>query len=337
MRQATTGLVIGKFMPPHNGHLALIEFARQRCGNLIVLVGARPGEPIPGPLRLEWLRSLADGNGRVRVDYTEDDLPEAPAADRRVSRAWADYLRRRYPDVDVVFSSEAYGGYLAEFMGILHLPFDPGRKAHAVSGTAIRENPLRHWGHLPPPVRAHYVKKVCVYGPESTGKTVMTERLARRFNTAFVPEMARVLFPDRMPAHEGEMRAIAEAHAREIVKTAPQADRVMFVDTDHLTTKIYWQDMFGRTPDFEPWICQANRHDLYLLLDIDVPWVADPLRESGQRRGEHLARFRAELEAASAEYVLIGGGWEERQRRAEEEVVGRWPELKGRTQENKGG
>ncbi len=326
MRHSTNGLVIGKFMPPHNGHLALIEFARQRCGNLVVLVGARPGEPIPGPLRLEWLKALADGNGRVRVDYTEDGLPDAPRPDRQVSKAWAEYLMKRYPDADVIFSSEGYGAYLAEYMGILHVPFDPGRKAHGISGTAIRQDPLKHWDHLPPPVRAHYVKKVCVYGPESTGKTVLTEHLARRFNTAFVPEMARELFIDRMPAHEGEMRMIAEAHAREIVRRAPLANRVLFVDTDHLTTRIYWQDLFGRSPEFGGWISDANRYDLYLLLDIDVPWVADPLRESQHRRAEHMERFRRELDRAGAEYVLINGSWEERRLRAEAEVLKRWPE-----------
>lgn len=338
MRQATTGLVIGKFMPPHNGHLALIEFARQRCGNLIVLLGARLGEPISGQLRLEWLRSLVDGNGRVRVDYTEDDLPEAPRADRRVSMVWADYLKKRYPDADVLFSSEEYGAYLAEYMGILHVPFDPQRTGVPVSGSGIRRHPLAHWGHLPPPVRAHYSKRVCVYGPESTGKTVMAERLARSFGTIHVPEMARVYLEEnnenRLPVEERQMAEIAELHAREILKRAPLANRVLFVDTDHLTTKIYWQDFFGRTPVFEPWIAAANRYDLYLFLDIDVPWVADPQRDCGHKREEHMERFRSELEAAGAEYALISGGWEERQRRAEEAIVGRWPELKDQLSDN---
>lgn len=339
MRQATTGLVIGKFMPPHFGHLALIDFAARRCGRLVVLLGARPGEPIPGPVRLEWLRSLADGNGRITVDYTEEDLPQAPRADRRVSRVWADYLGKRYPDADVLFSSEEYGAFLAEYMGILHVPFDPQRKTIPVSGSGIRRHPLAHWDYLPPPVRAHYAKRVCVYGPESTGKTLMAERLARRFGTVHVPEMARVYLEEnndnRLPVEERQMAEIAEAHAREILKRAPLANRVLFVDTDHLTTKIYWQDFFGRTPEFEPWIAEANRYDLYLLLDVDVPWVADPQRDCGHKREEHMGRFRAELEAIGAEYELIGGKWEERQRRAEEAIVGRWPELRDQLSDNR--
>jgi len=322
-----TGLVIGKFMPLHNGHLALFDFARERCGKLIVLVGAKKGEPMPGPLRLEWVKSALASNPAARVDYTDDDLPDAPHSDRTVSKAWAEYLKRKYPEVNVIFSSEPYGDYLAEYMGIRHQPFDPDRERTVISGTAIRANPLKHWNSIPAHVRPYFVKKVCIYGPESTGKTVLTENLARRFGTVFVPEMARVLLSDRMPVDEAEMQAIDESHAREILARAPQANKVLFVDTDHLTTKIYWEDFFGRTPEFAPWIAEANRYHLYLLLDIDVPWVADPLRECGDRRQQHMGRFRRELEAAGAEYELVSGGWEERQRRAEEAVLKRWPEI----------
>lgn len=337
MKSEEVGLVIGKFMPLHQGHLALLDFARSRCRRLVVLVGARPGEPIPGPLRLEWVREAIGRHSSVAVEYTEDDLPDAPQSDREVSRVWAGYLSKRFPEAGTIFSSEPYGDYLAGHMGIRHVPFDPDRRAVPVSATDIRQNPLRHWEYIPTHVRPHFVKKVCLYGPESTGKSMMAEQLARSFGTAFVPEMARVLFPDRMPSLEAEMQVIAESHAREINRMAPMADRVLFVDTDHLTTKIYWQDMFGRTPRFEPWIAEANRHDLYLLLDIDVPWVADPLRESGHLREDHRRRFRDELDRAGVEYVVISGGWAERRRRAEQEVVGRWPELGGQLINNQTG
>src|SRR5512137_2758917 len=115
---AASGLVIGKFLPLHDGHLALIRFAAERCGRLTVLVGARPDEPVPGPLRLEWVREACAPYPAVVVDYCEDDLPDAPQSDRGVARAWAAYLKKRYPGVGAVFSSERYGDYLAEDMGI---------------------------------------------------------------------------------------------------------------------------------------------------------------------------------------------------------------------------
>ena len=321
-----TGLVIGKFMPPHNGHVALVKFAAGRCDRLIVLVGARQGEPIPGPLRREWMRQVFSGHPNISIEYTDDDLPDSAESSRSVSKAWAEYLLGRFPGVSVIFSSETYGDYLAEYMNIRHVPFDPGRKGVAISGREIRANPLKYWEHIPEKVRPFFVKKVCVYGPESTGKTVLTEYLARYFSTAFVPEMARVHLGDRQVV-EPDMPVIAGLHAREILARVVEANRILFVDTDHLTTRIYWRHFFGRALEFPGWIHEANTFDLYLLLDIDVPWVADPQRYSEDCREEHMNQFRRELDNAGIEYVTVRGSWEERNRAAVWAVLDRWPEL----------
>lgn len=321
-----TGLVIGKFMPPHTGHIELIRFAAGRCDSLIVLVGARKDEPIPGLLRLEWMRETFSGQGNISVEYTDEELPDSAESSRTVSRVWAEFLRERFPGVSVIFSSETYGDYLAEYMNIRHESFDPERKSVAISGREIRAHPFRYWEFIPEKVRPYFVKKVCVYGPESTGKSVMTEYLARYFSTIFVPEMARVHLGDKEVV-ESDMPVIAELHAREIMARIPAANKILFVDTDHITTKIYWRHFFGREPEFPAWIHEANSFDLYLLLDVDVPWVADPQRYSENCREEHLSQFRGELDDAGIEYVLVRGSWDERNSTAVKAVLDRWPEL----------
>ena len=55
----TTGLVLGKFLPPHAGHLYLIETALREVDHLTVLVCSLEREPIPGALRFHWMRELA--------------------------------------------------------------------------------------------------------------------------------------------------------------------------------------------------------------------------------------------------------------------------------------
>ena len=52
------GFLLGKFMPLHAGHVALIEAARRLVDRLTVLVCWLPGDPIPGELRLLWLRDM---------------------------------------------------------------------------------------------------------------------------------------------------------------------------------------------------------------------------------------------------------------------------------------
>ncbi|HIB67096.1 MAG TPA: transcriptional regulator, partial [Phycisphaerales bacterium] len=51
-------LVLGKFMPPHRGHCQLIDFAANFADTVTVVVGSLEAEPIPGGLRVEWMRRL---------------------------------------------------------------------------------------------------------------------------------------------------------------------------------------------------------------------------------------------------------------------------------------
>ncbi len=310
-----SGLIIGKFMPPHLGHMALIEFAGLRCEKLTVLIGARPDEPIPGTLREQWLRETFKDDAGIVIEYTEDDLPDAPVSSREVSKVWAEYLAGRYPATDVLFSSEKYGEFVAEYMGADHVPFDPDRAGNPVSASMIRSAPSLYWEWIIPAARPYFVKTVCLYGPESTGKTVMAEMLARRYDTEWVPEVAREIIgagsfsPEHVPL-------IGPAHAQEIMAKRQVAGKVLFVDSDVLTTEIYTEVYFGCTPSYPDWVYEANAYDLYLLFFIDTPWYDDPQRDLGHRRQEMYERFLRKLEDRGSPYVLITGSWEDRFQKA---------------------
>jgi len=323
------GIVIGKFMPLHAGHIALIRFAAERCTRVLISVDGQPDHPIPVDTRAEWIRKTFADDPRIEVHATDEPLPDDPVPSRAVSSIWAEYLKRRFPQATAIVSSETYGDYVAEYMGISHIPFDPNRAANPVSGTAVREHPFRHWELIAPAARSYFAQRICVYGPESTGKSVMTEYLARRFKTTFVPEMARELLAERGVAGlvREDFAAIGELHAREILRRTPEANRILFVDTDHITTKIYARHYFDFTPDFPAWIEEANRYGLYLFLDIDVPWIEDPQRDSWHCREEHRALFLGELERAHLPHVVISGSWEERNRKAVAAVLERWPDM----------
>ena len=86
-----------------------------------------------------------------------------------ISRVWSVYLKDLFPDVNVIFTSEKYGDYVSEFMGIGHMYYDQPRLTTPISSTLIRENPLKYWDFIPKNVRPYYTKKVCIVGTESTG------------------------------------------------------------------------------------------------------------------------------------------------------------------------
>jgi HTH-type transcriptional regulator, transcriptional repressor of NAD biosynthesis genes len=185
----TRGMVLGKFMPPHAGHVYLIEFARRFADDLSVVVGTLAAEPIAGELRYRWVRELFPD---VRVIHLTDENPQYPEEHPDFWEIWRRSLVRVLPaPPELVFASEAYGPKLAEVLGARFVPVDTGREALPVSGTAVRADPLRHWAFLPRCVRPHFLKRVSIFGPESTGKTTLARALARRFGTVAAPAPLR--------------------------------------------------------------------------------------------------------------------------------------------------
>jgi NadR type nicotinamide-nucleotide adenylyltransferase len=331
------GLVLGKFLPPHTGHLHLIRTGARLCDQLTVLVCTLERDPIPGRVRAAWMRELtADIAPNIRVVHVDEDVPQAPADHPAFWEIWADLCARHAGRVDVVFTSEPYGDELARTLGARHHLVDLMRDTYPVSGTAIRGDALSSWEMIPPPVRAHYVARVAVVGPESTGKSSLAARLAAAFGTVWVPEYGRE-HTAAITARTGapfagaftldDIETIATVQARWEDRAARCANRVLFCDTELLTTRIWSEIYFSQCPAPVLAATEQRSHELYLLLDTDIPWVDDGTRAFGERRREHFERIRSTLERLDRPYVLIGGSFEERIERAAIAVQQRWPAL----------
>lgn len=306
-----TGMILGKFLPPHRGHQYLFDFARAYVDRLTILVCSLAREPIPGELRTAWVREMAPG---ATVLDVPDENPSEPHEHPDFWKIWIDTVRRRIPSgPDVVFTSERYGNELAGRLGAEHVPVDALRQLVPVSGTKVRSDPLGSWEYLPACVRPYYVRRVVVFGPESTGKTRLCERLARHFKTVWVSEYARGFLDVRgLPVVPEDVPRIVRGHTASEDALARQANRVLFLDTDVLTSVLYSELYYGGCPDWVRREAEARRYDLYLVLDVDVPWVADPQRDMGHRREELRDRWVRALEERGCKYVLIRGDWETR-------------------------
>ena len=309
------GMILGKFMPPTQGHRYLAGFTARLCDRLTVLVCSKPGQSIPGHCRAAWMRDMLP---HCDVVHIPDDLPDTPEEHPEFWKLWLAVIHRAVPGaIDLVCTSEDYGPELARRVGAAYLPVDRCRNGVPVSGTLMRADPYANWRHLPEAVRSWYCRRVVVFGPESTGKSTLAERLARHYGTVWVPEYARgYLDPKGGKCEQGDIAAIARGQAASEDELARQANRVLICDTDTVTTTIWSEVYYGGV---EPWIrdlARERRHDLYLLCDIDVPWVDDTQRDMPQRREEFRDRCRAALEAHGRPYVWIRGDWETRFRTA---------------------
>jgi NadR type nicotinamide-nucleotide adenylyltransferase len=318
----TTGLIIGKFLPPHRGHAFLIETALARVDRLIVLVCSLQREEIPGEQRVAWLREMFPGTD---VRHHVDENPSFPHEHPRFWELWTASIQRLVPaPPELVFSSEDYGDELARRLGARHALVDRERRAVSVSGQQIRADPMGFWDFLPECVRPEYVRRVVVTGPESTGKTTLARRLAEHFATAWVPEYARAFLDGKHaggvvpspPCDASDIPEVARGQIASEDEAARAANRLLVCDTDLYVTRLYAEEYFGACPQWIREAAASRRYALHLLLDADVPWVQDAQRDRPRLRQELLARLRLMLEQDGRPYVLVAGDWDERFARA---------------------
>jgi cytidyltransferase-like protein len=151
-RWPATGLIVGRFNPPHLGHSYLIGWALERCDRLVVYVNTREGEAVPGELRAAWLREL---HPDVTVIEVRHDLA-TDFSDEVLWARWIELFRSRWPHDEgphVVFSSDPYLDELARRLGAVAVVVDPERATVPISATMVREAPADHLDRLAPPVR----------------------------------------------------------------------------------------------------------------------------------------------------------------------------------------
>ncbi|WP_432713761.1 AAA family ATPase [Pedobacter sp.] len=153
------------------------------------------------------------------------------------------------------------------------------------------------------------IKKIAVVGPESTGKSTITAALARHYHTQWVAEYSRYYcaglttpctLQDEVNMFYGQL-----ALENTVIATAEKA--FIFCDTTILTVKIWSDEMFGTTPQVVLDELPKHPYDLYLLMDIDLPWQEDPLRDFPHMREHFMSVWHQELKALGANYMVVSG------------------------------
>jgi NadR type nicotinamide-nucleotide adenylyltransferase len=158
-----------------------------------------------------------------------------------------------------------------------------------------------------------HIIKIAIVGPESTGKSTMSAYLAQHYQTVWVPEFAReycekltepCTWQDEINMFYGQL-SLEEEYL-------PKANKLLICDTTFITVKIWSDYTFGRSPQEVLDELPKHPYNLYLLLNIDLPWQEDPLRDFPHMRDHFMDVWHKELNALDANYVVISGSSQSR-------------------------
>jgi NadR type nicotinamide-nucleotide adenylyltransferase len=314
-----SAFVFGKLLPPHKGHLHLINTALKKSEKVNLLLCSLNSEPIPGKNRLGWIREIYKNEPRINIIHCSEDLPQTPEEDPNFWNIWVNVAKRYCPnDIDVLFTSELYGELYANHLNIKHHLVDIERITVPVSGTKVRANPFENWEFIPNEVRPYFVKRVAIVGPESVGKSTLTRKLANFYFTNFVDEYGRIVYEnngnkisieDFIPISKG--RQDLENWMLET------SNKLLFCDTEDITTyifsKMYFPNEYTKTLEYFNYVLSTKKpYDIYILLKPDCDAIQDGTRNFLDERWDHYNVLREELTNRRCNFVEIGGSWEDR-------------------------
>ncbi len=148
--------------------------------------------------------------------------------------------------------------------------------------------------------------RIAVTGPESTGKSWLAEKLARHYNTVWVPEYARIYLAKNDGKYVfDDIVKIAKGQKLWEENFLNKADGLLFADTDAIVTKIWSEVVFGKCDEWILHQIENNPYDMYLLCYPDLPWQPDPLRENPDNRLELFELYKNELVSRKLNYKVI--------------------------------
>lgn len=150
--------------------------------------------------------------------------------------------------------------------------------------------------------------KVCVTGPECTGKSELSQFLSEHYKTNWVPEYARNYLNKLIHGyHQSDLTKIAHGQIRMEEEWIHDSNRIIICDTNLLTIKIWSEFKYGNC-DQEILRIIANRtYHLYLLCNIDLPWENDPQREHPDKREQLWNIYKEEVIKTGVPFVEING------------------------------
>lgn len=299
----TIGIIFGKFYPLHTGHIYLVQRSLGQVDELHLVLGynclrdnhlfkksfmsKKPSEKD----RLRWLLQTFKYQKNIIIHlFNENNIKSYPYGWKEWSKRIKKFMFFKNIKPTFVFTSEKQDikKYL-KYLNIKSILIDPKRSFVNISSTKIRNNPFLYWNYIPKEVQPFFVKKVVIIGGESSGKSVLTNKLATVFNTNSTYEFGRNYIFTHLGGKEQALQysdyyqiALGQAHI--INQAIKQSNKIIFIDTDFVTIQAFCKKYEKKEHPFVQALIELHKFDLVILLENNTPWIDDGLRSLGTKQ-----------------------------------------------------
>lgn len=152
------------------------------------------------------------------------------------------------------------------------------------------------------------MQKIIFTGPECSGKTTLSKKIAKKFKLPLVPEYARIFLDKTNGNYEyKDLKKIAKGQLKlELQKTQiKNQNNIIICDTDLQVIKLWSIIKYGKCDSFI--LQNQNKEALYILCKPDFAWEYDYLRENPYNRKEIFDIYLKELIQNNLKYTIVEG------------------------------
>lgn len=338
MYKYKVGMYGGSFDPLHLGHIHDIIRAASMCEELYVMISWCEGrESTSKELRYRWILNSTRHLPNIKIILIEDGAvsKEVYNTDYYWEKGAQDIKNTIGKKIDVVFCGDDYLGsnrfesLYGDESDVIYFK----RAEVPISSTEIRGWAMDNWDYIPPVCKSYYTQKVLIVGGESTGKSTLVQNLALAYNTNFVSEVGR----DTCDYAGGEEFMIANDLVENLLKqkvnveeASKSSNRLLFVDTDALTTKFYISFLLD-SDNRDYLLChnlanaihELNKWDLVLFLEPTVEFIQDGTRsdEIASDREKYSNQIKDLLVRYNVDFISLDGSYLDRFNKAKEIIA----------------
>ena len=310
------GLTLGKYAPFHKGHQYVIETALQETDKVLVIIYDSPEiTTVPLTVRANQIRTLYPQVTVIEAWDGPAEVGDSP----EIQKKHEDYIinRLNIKHVNAFYSSEFYGLHVSKALRAENRIVDKKRIVYNISSTLIRQNPYKYRKYLDQLVYSDLIINAVFLGAPSTGKTTITECLAKKFDTEWMPEYGREYWEKHHKNRrltQDQLVEIAEAHLKIENQKITESDRYLFTDTNALTTFVFCQYYHDTVdPRLENLARQAEkRYDIIFVCGADIPYSDTWDRSGDMNRIIFQKRIVADLQARKLPFFSLQGNLQKR-------------------------